>query len=77
MYRFSSHNDLTMCILFQNDRQILIVTLLVGCTKDQDDTVAAAAVQALSQIILYPSLNNVIHGNDEKPLVTIIIYRFI
>lgn len=38
------------------DKQILCVTLLFACTKDEENTVRGAAVRALALCVLYPSL---------------------
>ncbi|EAT38851.1 AAEL009289-PA [Aedes aegypti] len=40
------------------DRQIVLVSLLTGCTFDEDSGVSSAAVRALSVYILFPSLRD-------------------
>ncbi|XP_062552864.1 HEAT repeat-containing protein 6 [Armigeres subalbatus] len=40
------------------DRQIVLVSLLTGCTFDEDCGVSSAAVRALSVYILFPSLRD-------------------
>lgn len=44
---------------FQVDKQILIVTVLFSCSRDDESTVKAAAVRALAICVLYPSLREV------------------
>ena len=41
------------------NQQILIITLLLGCSKDEDHSVRGAAVRALAISVLYPSLRQV------------------
>ncbi|KAJ9596933.1 hypothetical protein L9F63_012058 [Diploptera punctata] len=43
------------------DRQILIITLLFGCTHDEENNVRASAIRALAVCVLYPSLREDIH----------------
>ncbi|KXJ81451.1 hypothetical protein RP20_CCG019819 [Aedes albopictus] len=40
------------------DRQIVLVSLLTGCTFDEDSGLSSAAVRALSVYILFPSLRD-------------------
>ncbi|KAF2895184.1 hypothetical protein ILUMI_10984 [Ignelater luminosus] len=41
---------------FQRDKQIVIITLLFACSRDDENSVKAAAVRALAICVLYPSL---------------------
>lgn len=41
---------------FSRDKQIIIITLLFACSRDEENSVRAAAVRALAICVLYPSL---------------------
>ncbi|XP_031353548.1 HEAT repeat-containing protein 6-like isoform X2 [Photinus pyralis] len=43
---------------FTRDKQILIITLLFPCSRDDDNNVRAATVRALAISVLYPSLRD-------------------
>ncbi|XP_058066119.1 HEAT repeat-containing protein 6 [Anopheles bellator] len=43
---------------FPRDRQLALVSMLTGCTFDDDSGIAAAAARALSVYILFPSLRD-------------------
>jgi len=51
------HNDNS--VLFQHDRQSLIITSLFRCSHDEDIFVRSSAVRALATYILFPSLRKV------------------
>jgi len=53
---FHHHDDF---VLFQHDRQTLIITSIFRCSHDEDIIVRSCAVRALATYILFPTLRKV------------------
>jgi hypothetical protein len=59
-----------MFYVLQREKQILIVTLLFGCSHDEEIGVRSSALRALGVCVLFPTLKEVCHIGFSIPLMS-------
>jgi hypothetical protein len=66
-----------MFFVLQRNKQILIVTLLFGCSHDEDISARSSAVRALATCVLFPALREVCHIDFSIPVTSFFLYALL